>query len=153
MNKVSFVARWGIVFAVLGFFTLYSAAALGVGHNKAYADAISHNAAFRGSKDFVVFEDDGDGGGYHGGHGSRSARMICAIDQNQLNALRAAYATTTYTTTDVGGQPKGIAEVYKTPSVNKHALYQTIGLDTHGPQCQVLKTSESFLLFLLPGVS
>ena len=154
MSKVSFLARWGIVFGALGFFTLYSASAIMGSQNRAYADAIKHNDQFRHSKNFVVFNDDEDGNDGHGHHqGKGHTKMICAIDQDQLNALRAAYSTAVFTTTEVGAQPKGIVDVDRTPGVTKHAIRETIGLDTSGPKCQIIKTPQSFLLFLLPGVS
>ena len=151
MSKVSFVARWGIVFSILGFFTLYSLAAFSVGHqNKAYADAIS-SSNLRDSKNFVVMDDDEDDHG--GGHGPfhHKTRMICAINQNQLNALRDAFSTAVFTTTEVGGQPKGIVDVDRTPGVTKHAVYQTIHLNPNA--CQIIQAPQEFLLFLLPGVS
>lgn len=155
MNKVSFLVRWGVVFGILSFFTLYSVTALGNSSTKAYADAISSNVSFRGDDNFVVInenqskDDDQDGVN----HPMQHVRMICAISQDQLNALRAAFTTTVFTSTEVGGQQKGILEVDKTPGVTKHAIRQVAGLDTSGPKCQILKTPQSFLLFLLPGVS
>lgn len=159
MSKVGFIARWGVVFSILGFFSLYSLAAFNVGHSsKAYADAISSDAAFRNNKDFVVMNDDDDDeggghgrGGHHHGPFHHRAQMICAVSQNQLDALRAAYTTAVFTTTNVGGQQKGIVAVTKTPGVTKHDVYQTIGRNPS--MCRVIKTTQSFLLFSLPGVS
>ncbi len=91
--------------------------------------------------------------GYHTGNGRHREKMICAIDQDQLNSLRAAYSTIVYTTTQVQGQQKGIVEVDKTPGVTSRSIDRTIGLNTRSAKCQIIKSSQSFLLFLLPGVS
>jgi hypothetical protein len=160
MSKVGFVARWGMVFSVLGGFTVYSLVAMGVGNStKAYADTISSNASLQGANSFVVVDDEDDGNGGdrqqgsdHGGSFHHKLHKICALDQGQLDALRAAFPTTVVTKT-IDGQTKNFAKIDKADGVNKHTIYQTIGVDTQGPKCKIIKESQSFLLFLVPGVS
>lgn len=146
MEKLKMTVRWTLVMSVLGFFTIQSLSVIGVvSPDKALASDIKRESEFNDNDKDTFFVDDDDEN-----RGLERRKVVCSLNQMQLDALREQFIVTTKTIQTRGGDVS-LAVVRGGKKTNKKDIYNAIGVDKK--DCKIIKKHKLFTLFLLPGVS
>jgi len=153
---------WVASSLALVLFTAYAiAGVLGLGADKAYADAISKHDMFKESSNFVVVNEDsqdednnghGQGGGLNGlGQALTGSEVICSLTPTQVAQLDAFFNVHTFTVS-VQGKDVEVATV-QGRHLTKHELEQFLQASNTSLDCQIVGQHHIFFFPVLPQIS